>query len=83
LEQRDFPRLKLGIGRPLYGEPIESFVLQPPYLEDQHLFQGMVRLSAEAVRTVLRSGLIVAMNHYNRREPTSDGASSSGGSHSL
>lgn len=72
LEQSDFPRLKLGIGRPLHGEPIESFVLQPPYPEDEEIFQHMVKLGAEAVRTVLRSGLGDAMNRYNRREPTSD-----------
>lgn len=72
LEQNDFPRLKLGIGRPLHGEPIESFVLHPPYPEDEKIFQRMVELGAEAVRTVLRSGLGDAMNRCNRREPTSD-----------
>lgn len=72
LEQSDFPRLKLGIGRPLHGEPIESFVLHRPYPEDEEIFQHMVKLGAEAVRTVLRSGLGDAMNRYNRREPTSD-----------
>jgi peptidyl-tRNA hydrolase, PTH1 family len=29
LGTNDFPRLKMGIGRPKHGEPIESFVLQP------------------------------------------------------
>src|SRR5208337_4242140 len=30
-----FPRLKMGIGRPKYGEAAEVFVLQPPYPEDR------------------------------------------------
>lgn len=64
----DFPRLKLGIGRPKHGEPVETFVLQPPYSEDREEFEKMIALAEEAAREVLSTCLSAAMNEYNRRE---------------
>ncbi len=68
LGTRDFPRVKLGIGRPLHGEPVESYVLQPPYPEDAGLFMQMIDLGVEVVRSVISSGVSAAMNKYNRKE---------------
>jgi len=65
---QDFPRLKLGIGRPLRGEPIEAYVLECPYAEQEKLFHEMITRGAEAVQTVLAMGMAVAMNRFNRRE---------------
>ncbi|HOI94511.1 MAG TPA: aminoacyl-tRNA hydrolase [Syntrophobacter fumaroxidans] len=67
LNTRDFPRLKLGIGRPLHGEPVESYVLQPPYAEDARTFEDMILLGEEVVRAVLAAGLSSSMNDYNRK----------------
>ncbi|MDY0041189.1 MAG: aminoacyl-tRNA hydrolase [Desulforhabdus sp.] len=68
LGQQDFPRLKLGIGRPAHGETVESFVLRPPYPEDTLAFNEMVERGFEAVHTVLSTGLVAAMNRFNRQE---------------
>jgi PTH1 family peptidyl-tRNA hydrolase len=67
LGHKDFPRLKLGIGRPGFGEPVDLYVLEQPYPEQMPRFQEMITFGAEAVRTMIASGLMVAMNRFNRR----------------
>jgi peptidyl-tRNA hydrolase, PTH1 family len=64
----DFPRLKMGIGRPKHGEPVETFVLQPPYPEDRQDFEKMMEQAEKAARAILASCLSDAMNEYNRRD---------------
>ncbi|MGC9965147.1 MAG: aminoacyl-tRNA hydrolase [Syntrophobacteraceae bacterium] len=64
----DFPRLKMGIGRPKYGEPVETFVLQPPYPEDREEFEKMIALAEKAAGAVLATCLSDAMNEFNRRD---------------
>jgi PTH1 family peptidyl-tRNA hydrolase len=68
LGHHDFPRLKLGIGRPLHGEAIEAYVLHPPYPEERKIFAEMIGLGAEAAETFLCSGLVSAMNRFNSKE---------------
>jgi len=63
-----FPRLKLGIGRPMRGEPVEAYVLEPPYAEQREGFDRMILHAVLAVETALSSGLEAAMTQYNRRE---------------
>jgi len=64
----NFPRIKIGIGRPKHGEPIESFVLQPPYSEDREQFEKMYTQAEEGARAVLSTCLATAMNDFNKRE---------------
>jgi peptidyl-tRNA hydrolase, PTH1 family len=64
----DFARLKIGVGRPKHGEPVEDFVLLPPYAEDRENFQKAIVQAEEAVRAVLSADLAEAMNRFNRRE---------------
>ncbi len=64
----DFPRLKIGIGRPKHGEPVETFVLQPPYPEDREVFEKMTAQAEKAACTVLAACMSDAMNEFNRRE---------------
>jgi PTH1 family peptidyl-tRNA hydrolase len=63
----DFPRMKIGVGRPKHGEPVEDFVLLPPYPEDREDFEKAVSQAEEAVRAVLAGCLTEAMNKFNRR----------------
>lgn len=69
LGHQDFPRLKLGIGRPAHRETVESYVLHPPYPEETLAFNDMVERGFEAVKAVLSTGLVTAMNRFNRQEP--------------
>jgi PTH1 family peptidyl-tRNA hydrolase len=64
----DFPRLKMGIGRPKFGEPVETFVLQPPYPEDREEFENMIAQAEKAAGAVLTTCLSEAMNEFNRRD---------------
>lgn len=66
LKSQDFPRLKLGIGRPAHGEPIEAYVLQSPYAEDVGVFEEMIAQGVRAVIAALTFGLETAMNEFNR-----------------
>jgi PTH1 family peptidyl-tRNA hydrolase len=70
---QDFPRLKLGIGRPMHREPVEAYVLKSPYPEEVEGFDAMIGNAVDAVRAVLSSGLSVAMNRFNKRESQSAG----------
>ncbi len=72
LGQQSFPRVKLGIGRPQHGEPVEEYVLKPPYPEERTIFAAMISLGVEAVETVVISGLPAAMNRFNRIQPSPD-----------
>ena len=63
----DFPRLKMGIGRPKQGEPVETFVLQPPYPEDREEFEKMTVQAETAARAILATCLSDAMNQFNRQ----------------
>ncbi len=67
LKHQSFPRVKVGIGRPLYGESVEDFVLSTPYPGEERLYEESIRGASEAVRIVLDSGLTRAMNLVNGR----------------
>ena len=64
----DFPRLKMGVGRPKHDEPVETFVLQPPYPEDREDFEKMTARAEKAACAVLAACLSDAMNEFNKRE---------------
>jgi PTH1 family peptidyl-tRNA hydrolase len=66
LNSPDFPRLKLGIGKPAYKEAVEAYVLQNPYSDETAVFNEMISQGAQAVRSVLANGLDFAMNEFNR-----------------
>ena len=69
----DFPRLRIGIGRPvLDGQPawdpdvVAVWVLSDPPPEEAETIQTAVALAAEAVEVLVTEGLETAMNRYNR-----------------
>ncbi len=68
----DFPRLRIGIGRPVVDgrptwepEDIADHVLSDPPPQEAEALQAAAAQAAEAVETVLREGLEAAMNRYN------------------
>jgi PTH1 family peptidyl-tRNA hydrolase len=74
LKSQDFPRLKMGIGRPLEGEPIEAYVLQKPYSQEAAIFEEMVIRGAQVAQATLFSDLEEVMNRFNRRDPYAEGS---------
>jgi PTH1 family peptidyl-tRNA hydrolase len=62
----EFPRLKIGIGRPRRGEAIEDFVLAPFYPDQTEVMETVIVQAGEAVKLWCREGISKAMNVYNR-----------------
>ncbi len=65
LSEAAFPRIKIGIGRPEQGEPIEEFVLSPFYAHQTEILKKVIDLSSRACDLFLSEGIITAMNRIN------------------
>jgi peptidyl-tRNA hydrolase, PTH1 family len=73
LGSTDFPRLRIGIGRPnVDGEPtwdpdvVAVWVLGDPTPQETKTLQEAVARAAQAVEASLSEGLEAAMNEYNK-----------------
>jgi PTH1 family peptidyl-tRNA hydrolase len=60
-----FIRVKLGIGKPPEGIPVEKFVLSSFLSEEEETLQCLVRSSHKAIKTILDQGISVAQNNFN------------------
>ena len=67
LGSRDFPRLRIGIGRPDGDgrEDIVGWVLEPFGQEEWPVVEEAVKLAVEGVHTFLENGIEAAMNRFN------------------
>jgi len=61
---QEFPRLRIGIGRP-QGEDAISHVLETFTSEERRVMEEATGLAAEAVAWLVQYGLESAMNKYN------------------
>lgn len=61
-----FPRLRIGIGRPLRATA-RDFVLSRFDKEEEAIAEESVKRAADAVEMVLREGIAAAMNTFNAR----------------
>jgi PTH1 family peptidyl-tRNA hydrolase len=73
LGSRDFPRIRIGIGRPhIDGEPswepsvVGDYVLGDPTREQAKTLQDAVSRAAQAAERILTEGVEAAMNKYNK-----------------
>jgi PTH1 family peptidyl-tRNA hydrolase len=60
-----YVRVKVGIDRPRFGEPIEDYVLGPWYSDQDGQVPEVVEAAAEAVTAVFTEGLEKAMSIVN------------------
>jgi len=65
LGSTEFCRVKVGIGRPRYGEAVEDYVLAPFYADERGLAQDMLRLAVNACELFVLEGVESAMNRIN------------------
>lgn len=65
LGTEDFPRLRLGIGRPVGQTPVEAYVLQKFKPDEWQAMLGLYQQGVEAVKAVIKEGLDNAMNQFN------------------
>lgn len=71
----DFPRLRVGIGRPTHGSTI-NYVLSPFRPEEREIAGQVVEFASDAALAWIREGIDNAMNTYNRRNVESGTANS-------
>ena len=64
----DFPRLRVGIGRPGW-QSASSYVLSRLTPEEIPLMRDAIALAAEAAAFYVTEGIDKAMNRYNRKTP--------------
>jgi PTH1 family peptidyl-tRNA hydrolase len=67
LGTRDFTRIKVGIGRPRYGEAVETYVLSPFYEEEKEIMDRVIQTAVHACELILSDGVASAMNSINRQ----------------
>ncbi len=72
LHTSEFLRLKVGIGRPQYGETVEHYVLSPFYPSELDLVATVGERTADAVEAFLLSGLNQAMSLFHGQGPLPD-----------
>lgn len=65
IHNTEFVRLKIGIGRPQAGEPVEHFVLSPFYPAEREQLPVILARAAAAVEAALLSGLSRAMSLFH------------------
>jgi PTH1 family peptidyl-tRNA hydrolase len=65
LGTQDFPRLRLGIGRPMGSKGAASYVLRDFSGEDAEFLPQILDRAAEAVLTYITVDLETAMNRFN------------------
>jgi PTH1 family peptidyl-tRNA hydrolase len=68
LGTEEFPRLRLGIGRPPGQMPVEAYVLQKFKADEWEAMLATYERGVEAVKAVLTEGIDTAMNQFNVRE---------------
>lgn len=68
LGTEEFPRLRLGIGRPSGQIPVEAYVLQKFKPDEWEAMRVTYERGVEAVKAVLTGGLDYAMNQFNGKE---------------
>lgn len=65
----DFPRLRVGIGRPPEGMSVVDYVLAPFATAEQQVFAAAADEAARAVLVWATEGIDVAMTRFNQRRP--------------
>jgi len=63
----DFARLKLGAGRPRYGEDKKRYVLEGFYADQRERVSQMVAMAADCLEVMLVKGLGEAMQQFHTR----------------
>ncbi|NLO20989.1 MAG: aminoacyl-tRNA hydrolase [Syntrophomonadaceae bacterium] len=61
----EFPRLRIGIGRPPQQWTVESWVLSKPSSDEQILMENAIQQGTDALVEWVKAGIVQAMNKYN------------------
>jgi PTH1 family peptidyl-tRNA hydrolase len=65
LGTQDFPRMRIGIGRPSGSQEAAGYVLQEFSNSDEKVLQDVLPQAVEAIKVFVADGLEAAMTRYN------------------
>jgi PTH1 family peptidyl-tRNA hydrolase len=65
LGSMQFSRIKVGIGRPRFGESTEDYVLAPFYNDEKEIMERVIRMAVQACELVVSEGVEQAMSQIN------------------
>ncbi|MCX8129846.1 MAG: aminoacyl-tRNA hydrolase [Clostridia bacterium] len=66
VQSEEFPRIRIGIGRPPEGWALADFVLSKFNEQDRKLINASITNAADAVEAIIKSGVEAAMNKFNK-----------------
>lgn len=69
LGNEDIPRLRVGVGGSLFNFNLDcvSYVLSVFEVEEREKVKGVIKLSTEAVKSIIKNGFEEAMRKYNKK----------------
>ncbi|MFC1821241.1 aminoacyl-tRNA hydrolase [Thermodesulfobacteriota bacterium] len=62
---KQIPRLRIGIGRPRWGESVEDYVLKPFYRNQEEIITRVTDWAVRACELFVSEGVVKAMNSIN------------------
>ena len=65
LQTEDFPRIRVGIGKPMFKEMMIAYVIQKIQGEELEILDKSTEKAADAVCEIINNGIDKAMNIYN------------------
>ena len=65
LQTEEFPRIRVGIGKPMFKEMMIGYVLQKLQGEERDILNESTKKAADAVCDIITYGIDKAMNMYN------------------
>jgi len=68
LQTEDFIRVRVGIGKPEHKGDLINYVINPIRTEEREMLQEGIDKAAEAVLSILKDGIDIAMNKFNGKE---------------
>lgn len=71
LGTEEFPRLKVGIGRPRPGQSAADYVLEPFSSEERAALGRIIPAAVDRVLAVVDKGIVAAMNEFNGKSRVS------------
>ena len=69
LNGQDFPRVRVGVGKPVAGQSLVDFVLGTPSKENMQLLDKSLQAAAEAAEIIVKGRMDDAMQFANTFQP--------------
>lgn len=65
LQSENFPRIRVGIGKPIFKEMMIGYVLEKLNGEEREILKESTKIAANAIYDIITCGIDKAMNRYN------------------